>query len=95
MKFPALLACCAALAATTLAAENGKQLKGPEWAHFKGNPGFTGVDTFPYTICELPGVAPSGLPATGLCDTATVTVTVNPTGSGNEGPGPEASFRRS
>ena len=57
------------------------------------NPGFTGVDTFTYTICELPGVSPSGIPATGLCDTATVTVTVNPSGSDNEGPGPEESFQ--
>ena len=55
-------------------------------------PGFTGTDTFTYTICELDGVSPSGIPATGLCDTATVTVTiVDP--SVNQGPGPDASFQ--
>jgi hypothetical protein len=54
------------------------------------NPGFVGVDTFTYTICELDGVSPSGIPATGLCDTATVTVTVTDT---SQGPGPDASFQ--
>jgi len=53
------------------------------------NPGFVGTDTFTYTICELDGVV-GGIPATGLCDTATVTVTIV---DGNQQPGPEASFQ--
>ena len=53
------------------------------------DPGFVGVDTFTYTICELDGVV-NGIPATGLCDTATVTVTIVEV---NEPPGPEASFQ--
>ena len=57
------------------------------------DPGFSGADAFTYTICELPGVSPSGIPATGLCDTATVTVTVNPANPPNQGPGPDASFQ--
>jgi len=53
------------------------------------NPGFVGVDTFTYTICEVGGPV-GGVPATGLCDTATVTVTIVEV---NEPPGPEASFQ--
>ncbi len=40
------------------------------------NPGFTGVDTFVYQICD------NQTPA--ACDTATVTVTVNPTNTTND-----------
>ncbi|WP_452219421.1 Ig-like domain-containing protein, partial [Lacinutrix salivirga] len=39
------------------------------------NPGFTGEDTFEYTICDDANPA--------LCDTAVVTVTVNPDGFPN------------
>ncbi len=53
------------------------------------NPGFVGVDTFTYTICEVGGPV-NGIPATGLCDTATVTVTIVEV---NEPPGPEASYQ--
>ncbi|MCP4304893.1 MAG: DUF11 domain-containing protein, partial [bacterium] len=53
------------------------------------NPGFSGTDTFTYTICEVEGTV-GGIPSTGLCDTATVTVTINPV---NQPPGPEASFQ--
>jgi hypothetical protein len=41
---------------------------------FEPTPGFTGVATFDYVVCEIPS---------GLCDTATVEVTVLPTGSPN------------
>jgi hypothetical protein len=68
---------------------NGKVTVNPdETVTYTPNPGFSGVDTFTYTICEFDGVSPSGLPATGLCDTATVTG--NDT---NQGPGPDASFQ--
>ncbi|MFW2381176.1 MAG: DUF7507 domain-containing protein, partial [Acidimicrobiales bacterium] len=53
------------------------------------NPGFSGTDTFTYTICEVAGTV-GGIPSTGLCDTATVTVTIDPV---DQPPGPEASFQ--
>jgi hypothetical protein len=56
---------------------------------YTSNLGFVGVDTFTYTICEVGGPV-GGVPATGLCDTATVTVTIVEV---NEPPGPEASFQ--
>ncbi|MDJ0664384.1 MAG: cadherin-like domain-containing protein, partial [Acidimicrobiia bacterium] len=75
---------------TTTDPTNGSIVVNPDGTiTYTPNPGFVGVDTFTYTICELDGVV-GGIPATGLCDTATVTVTIVEV---NEPPGPEASFQ--